>query len=337
MRDDYYKLTHPEWYQSSPGYNLWRQLLNEIQPKSSGYILEVGNQLLQAQGVDPMPKVGAMLQWAWWQWHSSNRPIFRLVEGLSSALLHTELPEKLEVLPRLPFSGFFLSIPDLFKVWNKDTGLHSLEGIYVFSDYVRPYDSAPTPLESIGFIVVGEDLNKHNVSKKEFKRRRAMGIADDALQYTHVLPNVPFLRENEKHLKGIKEAVYLALNLLLVFNSTEALSLKEVVPIPPKSPKKVKRLASRGKSTHKYFSLSLTRTHTKNADALTDWNGPTYTTVVSGHYRRVWLLSPPESAQILETKEQKGSTLHCVRKFIAPYESTRRGEKPKKNIYSVRR
>lgn len=72
--------------------------------------------------------------WALAHHVATGRRVYQILPGLAERLRHTELRGLDTSDLRLPFSTIYLLVPKAagLQVWNRDTGAHALEGIYVF-------------------------------------------------------------------------------------------------------------------------------------------------------------------------------------------------------------
>ena len=309
--------SHPEWVSRIEGFDSMNKMVSESKLESSSEIFAF---LAQAGFPELGLRMGSILHWALYLWAKAGRRIFRLEPQLAEALMNTELPnEVLDVLPDMPFESFYISAPDVFKVKNMETGIHKGEGVYLFRDFCKISEESTEMVPAIGFLSVGEDLLKN---KYELMR-------DDALVYCYAVAGKPFIRDDMKEWEGAEEAVRLGMNFLLVWNSTEALSVKENRPTAPRSQGKMKRLVRRGLSLAPWFGVSLSTHSTRVMNTMPmqpcGWTGLMHRTHIPGFYRRYWVKND-EGAQVLETKTSEvGNVLSCIRKFCAPHKAWRRG------------
>jgi hypothetical protein len=266
----------------------------------------------------------ARMSWAYTQWLRSSRPIIRLDRELVDLLLQTDLPDELEELPPIPWDGFWVEVSG-FDLLDDETGIHEAEGVFVCKDFMRLKEDVATR-DGFLLLAVGED--KRRSKDNGFFR-------DDTVHYVGIVANHP-LRDYHR---GVGDVCRIVVNLLLLWSAQNSpLQVKKNTPIPPKSPKKLKRLARQGKSLEKYWQVTVDpafQGHEK-AEKPENWEGPTHLTTVRGHYRCYWV-SDTEGAAALGTKTSStGKTLSKVRRFIAPHRAWRQGEAPSRNVYAAR-
>jgi len=276
-------------------------------------------------------RLQAILSWAMYQWETQGRVILRMDHDLATALLNTRMEDTpVETLPELPFDGFYIHCPNVFRVYNRQTGIHKGEGIYVFRDSILPYAGADKMVPALGFLAIGEDLSRQSTLP-----------GNDAVIYSFLIAGKCVDDPMLGGLEGIREAIHIAMNFLLLFNSEEALSILAVKPPVPKSPKKLKRIERRGLSTHKYFDVTLKNKkpwgeRVDRQHQPQDWDGPWHVATVPGFFRRYWYKYPPEGVHVIATKTKDNALWFCTRKFIAPHEAWRRGQARDVNTYIVR-
>jgi len=282
----------------------------------------------------------ARVTWSGIQWLRSGRPILRLNPELTETLLRTEVPtEPLDVLPELPFDGFYI-VTDKFELTDPNTGLHKGEGIYVCRDLFR--DEQGNATLGISIIAIGEDKGGGRGSGRGKGRLLSPGLMrNDAIHYYGISPgmNLRFIDEADGA-SGLQETMSIVVNMLFLWNSEDSpLELREVTPRGPKSPKKIKRLERKQHSLRKYFSIGIKPAHPRPPpQTLSEpFDGPQHPAWIRGFFRRYWVAEVPEGVQVIETKTtDKGKDLFCIRKFIPPMQAIRRGEAPEQNVYEVK-
>lgn len=272
-------------------------------------------------------EVSCRVTWAGIQWARNGRPILKINEELRNILLMTEPPEEaLDVLPNLPFEGFYIVV-DGFDLLNHETGNHQIEGIYVCRDKMRRSAASTEAVDALLLCAIGEDKG----GKSEDLLR------NDTINYCGIVAGekLHFLQD----LVGGKETIQVVLNLLFLWNSEGSpITTKTVIPArEKKSPKKLKKLA-RKHSLSKYITLGLregfiTRNEVR-ADSVQGWSGPTHITMVRGFFRRYWV-NDPKGAQVLQRKAAGEREQYLIRKFVAPHPALRRGEAPQPNVFEV--
>jgi hypothetical protein len=272
----------------------------------------------------------ARMSWAYTQWNRAERPILRIDEDLCQVLMDTDLPEELEVLPDVPWDGFYLVLPPIFDLIDDRTGAHKAEGLYLCKDLMRQDKEATTVVEGFLVVAVGDDKR---ASPNSLDR-------DDTIHYFGLVANKPIREVIRGYGHGTVEASRIVLNLLLLWGSqNNPVTMSKMTPSQPKSPKKLKRLERRGKSLQKYFQLSLKEGFLSDAvdeSEKKEWDGEMHVTLVRGHYSYYWVLDPEGAATLGERSSKTGKTLYKVRRFIAPHRAWRRGPDPARNIYSVK-
>lgn len=327
----HYKRLHPEWLVqegSLSGFDILEPLLEKCQ--NSGHVGAVLAAFFQKGGM-PREMVSPELQrlsWAALQWRRSGMPIYRMEDELQDMLINTEIPNELEVLPKMPFPCIYIAC-DKFRVWNNQTGFHESEGVYIIQDLVKRTKESKAGEEGYLFIAVGKAKESSKTIKDPTTGKMLSGeqLRDDALAWGTVIPNAN-LDVIRNSTEGFDEGLRLGLNFLLLWNSTgRHLVQTTVVPTLPMG-KKLKRFERQGKSASPFYLVTLRdRAEASRVKSeISNWSGPTHETLIAGFYRRHWL-KDPEEAQVIGTKTNaKGTVLSCVWKYISPHVALRRGE-----------
>lgn len=327
------KKTHPEILESDPKLaGLGRDVANRMAAMPLSCTGDVFRLILHANNEDmqdPNIAVSGRVLWANVQWVRSGRPILRLDDDLRDLLLKTEPPtEPLDVLPKIPFDGFYLVVDGGFQLYDQISGLHQVEGIYVCRDQMYKSHVDKTMCEALLVIAVGED--KGGVKDGLLR--------DDTLSYFGIIAGGDPEVYKHANLK-IKETLQVVLNLLLLWNSEKSpVTMKTVEPPQPKSPGKRKKLERRGMSSVKYIRIGLERDylrHDVNTDAVQGWDGPTHIAMIRGFFRRYWVVEKPETQVLGERLSATGRPLYLIRRFVAPHKALRRGEAPTPNMFEV--
>lgn len=322
------KKTHPEILEDmakihgfrgeNPYGNLPAKSSGDVYRMLSGMDAEVGD-----------INVSVRVTWGAIQWARSGKPILKMSDELRDVLLKTDVPDEVDVLPNMPFDGMYLIVDGGFDLFDKKTGDHQIEGIYVAKDRMRRSADAVDGTDGLLVMAVGEDKGGE----------RAGMLRDDTIQYFGILPNAK-LKLQEDQLAGFQETLRVVLNLLFLWNvEGSPVTMKTVTPTTPKSPAKKKKLDRRGYSTAKYIELGIKKEFTSldlNKDQVENWSGPTHISYVRGHFRKYWVTDPKDAQVIAERTSDAGKKLFCIRRFIAPHRALRRGEEPGVNIYKVR-
>jgi hypothetical protein len=272
----------------------------------------------------------ARLGWAFTQWMRADKPIIRLEQELIELLMNTSLPDELDELPPVPWDGFYVEVRG-FKLLDDSTGEHEAEGVFVCKDRMHPSKGSSSVIDALLFVAVGEDKGEDK-SKGEYLSR------DDTIHYFSVIAGKPLRETMHTYGHGVVTACRIVMNLLLLLSSqNNPLQLTRNVPVPPKSPKKLKRIKGQGRSLEKYWDVTLSpefRDHKEiDKKEVQSWDGPMHITTVRGHYSHYWVGDPGEGAVLAKKTSTTGKKLCKVRRFIAPFRAWRRGEAPKRNVY----
>jgi hypothetical protein len=280
------------------------------------------------------------VSWAYTQWMRSDKPIIRLSAQLQEFLLDIDLPDTLDELPPMPWDGFWVSLHG-FLLQDEKGESYEVDGVYLAKDTMRmrekvqPDGSRKTldePEQEPGILVIGVSKGRTGVQSLDSYQR------DDILHYFGIAPGSPLREDTQQYGMGTEEIARIAVNLLLLWSAQgNPMQLEERIPQKPKSPKKVKRLARRGKSVEKYWFVSLDPAYSTPTQSRPDdgYDGPLHLTTVRGHYRTYWVRDT-EGAAVLDTKKNAtGKTLRKVRRFIYPHKAWRRGEAPERNVYEA--
>jgi len=307
------KITHPEMMDE----------MGLIEPLSrTGAICSAHTR--EMFGHDPSRDTTAIVAWAAIQWFRAGKPIFRLEAELLQALMNTNIPEGEITVPEIPFEGFFIDLDGEWVLEDRATGDHKIDGIYVCRDLVN---GKPKIVSGLLVVAMGEDKNKSLMDR------------DDTVQY-FAMRQTQDLSKYDCSQRGFREVVAVSINLLMLMASAkESVEAEEVTPTRPKSPKKIKRAKRKGLSFSKYTVLRLSEKAKSSIRSSTDknkteWEGPTHTVIVRGHWHKYWVLDA-EGRQVFDKKTANGKSLFLIRKWIAPYPTTRRGEGGRRKIIKV--
>lgn len=227
-------------------------------------------------------------QWAMIQWIKSQKPIVVLDEYAAWSLSHRD-PPWMELPPKVHLSGVYgayVTLPPVFEVRNDESGMHAVEGLYLFEDHVYRDPSGKTKsrivrlpqpeaerqgvrLERVvGFVVVGKTKPLTDAQKKSLPKGMSPEWVDlmyeqgnDAIQWGCIGKDTNlerlFAEAKELGLDGFSEGVKLGLNLLyLLGHGSTELHQEAVVPRIPKSSAKAAKM-ERNKSTLPYMRVSL--------------------------------------------------------------------------------
>tara|TARA_R110002126_G_scaffold45447_1_gene128837 strand:- start:807 stop:1805 length:999 start_codon:yes stop_codon:yes gene_type:complete len=275
--------------------------------------------------------LSARLSWSFTQWLRADKPIIRLDRALLDVLMNTSLPDELDELPPVPWEGFYVEVEG-FKLLDDATGEHEAEGVFVCKDRMHPSKGDDSVIDALLFMAVGEDKGPENKDSPMFR--------DDTIHYFGVIAGKPLRETMHTYGHGVVAACRVVMNLLLLLSSqNNPLLLTRNVPVPPKSPKKLKRVKRQGRSLEKYWDVTLSpdwHDH-KEIDKreIQSWDGPMHITTVRGHYSHYWVTDPGEGAVLAKKASSAGKKLCKVRRFIAPFRAWRRGEAPKRNVYRL--
>ena len=89
--------------------------------------------LLERIGSDDTT-VGAQM-WAFLRWKEEGRPVYYVEKELAETLSKTEIPFSVFNLKlELPTDGMYVSLPPIFEVENRETGMHDVVGAYIVLD-----------------------------------------------------------------------------------------------------------------------------------------------------------------------------------------------------------
>ncbi len=321
------KVSHPEFIEAEAG-NIYEKL-SKTGLSSSGEIGALLEDLKVAPEDESSFEVTMRVSWSVVQWVRSGRPLLKITPELRDMLLQTEPPEEaLDVLPEIPFEGFYLLVEG-FTLWDTSSGRHQVEGIHVCKDKMRLKSTDVDGREGLMIIAVGEDKGG---GKKGLLR-------NDTLQFFGIVPDkkLDFWKDN---LEGMKETLQVVLNLLFLWNAEDSpITSKTVTPQAPKSPGKRKKLERRGYSLVKYVSLGLKKgylDHGVSKDEVANWTGETHIAVVRGFFRRYSVSEPGEAQVLKKTETSSGKTLYQIRRFIKPHKALRRGAAPQPNTYEIK-
>lgn len=260
-------------------------------------------------------------------------PVWQIDRELQQVLLNTQMP--LETLPtpmpELPFPGLYVELLDSdIVIVDPTSGEHQIEGFYVFRDE----EARLTIGEQFRRKAAGEDIVQDGdvsqsawvlVGVGKVKGKNSLGGNDDTLRYWALKEGAAplhWLRADEDADGACVAVTKMWVNLWYLW-LTRHLQEKEVRPVLPKSPKKMKRAERRNESFHRYKTLSLnglsTRAPRKGGEPSQRKPGARGRVVVPGFFRGYWVKDPKEEA-VLDTRvNQKGTKLSKVARFIAPY------------------
>lgn len=322
------KKTHPELLEDAARAQGFRggNLYADLPVQCSGDVYRMLSEMNASEGD---LNVSVRVTWGAVQWERSGRPILRMTDELRDVLIKTDVPDTVDVLPDMPFDGMYLIVDGGFELFDKTSGMHRIEGIYVAKDRLRRSDKSNESVEGILVMAIGEDKGG---SKSGMLR-------DDTIQYFGIIPNGN-LRFREAEMVGFRETLRVVLNLLFLWNvEGSPVTMTSKTPSTPKSSAKKKKLDRRGFSTAKYIELGIKREFVSRdveRSQVANWDGPTHIAYVRGHFRKYWV-SDPKGAQVLGEKDsESGKKMICIRRFIAPHRALRRGEDPGVNIYKLR-
>jgi hypothetical protein len=334
--NSYRKLTHPERFFQMKGIN---EIL--VQPMLRKHLDSSGamQELFEAMTGTSLEgfEMEAMTYWAQVQWQRSGRPMFVLEEDVAFALSKTTPPEDpLVELPQLPFDGMYVVLPPVFEIWNDQTEMHRVEGLYLTRDKVIDPDKGEV-VDGIGIIVVGETKpdDPDFVARLDPRIREYATGHNDAVQYGYVVPGFSFsnprLIESTERLPGLKEGIRLAINLLFAL-TTNVFDQKIVTPRLPKSPSKLKEL-QRKRSTLPYRvlrfdkDLRLERKPRPSGSPAGAEAGRTMAAhVVMGHWHRFYAKHPLDPsnpkdklARIVKVEGEGKAKTWTISRWVFPY------------------
>lgn len=303
---------------------------------------------LKERGIPQQPTDGVLI-YALAEWTKNGCPLYLLDAPLARALVHTTPPmETFDLLPKVPVSGMYLSLPPIFSLHNDETGLHLVEGVYLMEDDVLVWERKTggidprscqrrsneekramfedpslrlVPRRGLTFLAVGQDRRQSTTLKDAWCR-------DDALVNCHIAPGVPMDPYYHDGWAGTAEMFRLVMNLIYLWQTTHHVATR-VVPGRTFEGKdrairrEKERFAANRKSASGYTLLHLDHHEAKAAStarALTEVVSTAERArhIVAGHIRRYWVLDPGE-ARVMETKEVHGKTRHAVARWMLPY------------------
>jgi hypothetical protein len=333
--NSYRKLTHPERMYATKG---TRDAL--VQPmiragvESSGAMREALERFggMSLHGLE----METLTYWGQIQWQRSGRPLFVLDEDVAFALSKTAPPEDpLVELPQLPFDGMYVALPPVFEIWNNETDMHRVEGLYLVRDKVIDPDRGGEVVDGIAIMVIGEtkpDDPEFIARLKPEYQEYARGH-NDAVQYGYIVPGLSFsnprLIASSERMPGLKEGIRLAINLLFAL-TTNAFDQKIVTPKLPKSPSKLKEL-QRKRSTLPYRVLRFDKDlrlerKPRPSGGATETGRTMVAHVVMGHWHRFYAKHPLDPsdpkdklARVLKVEGEGKARTWTISRWVFPY------------------
>ena len=319
----------PEWTDRSNDGKIIGSLLQSARARgtdtshlSTGHFARLWEVLTPEQG--SAPHLWVAMMYSWWQWSEAGRVVLRLDEDLTRLLMSTPLPKgPIDPLPSLPWNGFYLVPAPLFSLTHKDTGAHLIEGTYISTDRSRVSQTAEAG-PTIFTLSAGDDRLKG----ADPARR------DDCLQYAALHQGHP-IRSGRDEFPGLEDALRVAVNFLLLWNSASRAELEMEKREEPSSPthlsaKKRRRWDRQnvGRSTLPYFQLGLKCRAKSHRTGTTD-SEATHEVLLGRFWRDHWMLEEnvPDGVQVVKTGRvsQTGKPMVAVNKLIEPHRAWRHG------------
>ena len=286
-------------------------------------------------------------------------PIFwELETNFAKAMLATDPPEDHGLAGfRLPYPAIWVDAPPILNVFNQETGMHKLEGFYLAEDWVpsrrrildfvgksnlqisdldeelqRQLDkmfveclkTRPTDVmeRAILVLMVGESHGPVVHQTIQAHGREFDSVwRDDALLSFWI-----FTEDAKRIVDGALEhtrsdATRLVTNLLMAIQS-DYITHENVVPVAPKSPKKLAKAARHGKSFAPYSIIKLgsRKSGGDSATRSAHTEGTGKDRIIRGHWNHYWVLqSNVESDVVLGRKIRDNKEDLCkVRRWIRP-------------------
>ena len=301
--------------------------------------------LLERIGSDDTT-VGAQM-WAFLRWKEEGRPVYYVEKELAETLSKTEIPFSVFNLKlELPTDGMYVSLPPIFEVENRETGMHDVVGAYIVLDklavrvgedgeldfhvpdvveertVVDVRDEGFRLIEGITVVGVGRAKNVFKIGGAQF--------LNDAIISAHFAAGQPITEHLKSTFGGYSSLVRTTLNLLYAMQNTRSVVQERAVPELSKKAlkrgeaKALKELEAEGRTVRPYTILSLSRTvrtvqpGTRGASSPAGTRKLTGPKFVSGHFHRYWVLDPA-GEKVHETKDGVAGTLHLVEYLLAPY------------------
>jgi len=286
-------------------------------------------------------------------------PIYwELETNFAKAMLATDPPEDHGLAGfRLPYPAIWVDAPPILNVFSHETGMHKLEGFYLTEDWVpsrrkilefvgkanlqisdfnedtqkylderfiQRLKTSPTDVmeRAILVLMVGESRGPvvHQTIRAHGKDFDAVW-RDDALLSFWV-----FTEDSGRIVDGSLEhtrleATRLVTNLLMAIQS-DYITQEKVVPVAPKSPKKLAKAARHGKSFAPYSIIKLgsRKSGGEPTNKTTHTEGTGKDRIIRGHWNHYWVLqSNAEQDVVLGRKTREDKEDLCkVRRWIRP-------------------
>lgn len=288
-----------------------------------------------------------------------QQPIYwELDPPLAAAMLATDPPENPDLRGfRLPHPAIWVGVPPIFEVWNKETGMHKVEGFYLAEDWIPSrekmfqglsrkniqlhelYDPernvvvealheaindgrAGDMLErAILVLVVGESRSKPVLNKIHVHGHPFEIVTrDDALLSFWIYTEDPE-RKQEDGPASTDVAKKTVTNFLMALQA-DYISQERVVPKKPKSPKKVARATRRGDSYSEYSVIRLGKRYSSEPTQKVgkERSGEQRDRIIRGHWAHYWVLEENTGSQVrIDVREREDrKPLFKIRKWIKP-------------------
>lgn len=97
----------------------------------------------------------------------TGKKVYEVTPGLAEKLVHTELRGLTSADVRLPFANIYITVPANtgFQVYNRQTGWHDVEGVYLTEDKIACREPKQTILNSDGTITTSDNISYTDRSK----------------------------------------------------------------------------------------------------------------------------------------------------------------------------
>lgn len=288
-----------------------------------------------------------------------DSPIYwELEEATAVALIETD-PGVMPDLRgfRLPHPAIWVGMPPLFSLWDTTTGAHAIEGFYLVEDWlphrVELFKAANISLDRLteslspdelqrvsvhlqhpkaginlyrSVLVIGVGESRNGAVRSQVKEIVGTDLValdhvgrDDTLLSFWVYPEDPGRHPMPPRDSGDADLQRLVTNLLMALQE-KYISQKVVVPVRPKSPKKVKRALRKGVTFDPFTVLRLApSTETAKTSGRRGSPSQSKGRIIRGYWNHLWVKRENVGERkMLGEREGKASRLFKVRVWIKP-------------------
>jgi hypothetical protein len=256
---------------------------------------------------------------------------------------------------RLPFPAIWVGVPPLFSLWNPDTGFHRIEGFYLVEDWLpnrmellkemgissntqlsdltetellqieaslRGPDADVRMYRSVLILGVGESRNgvvREVIASSDGSLTGVNSHRDDTLCSFWIFTEDPERDPIRTSRAGEQSLLRLATNLLMALQE-KYLTKRQVVPRPPKSPKKLKRALRRGETFDAFTILHLTPSPAKQPSrkgAHSEPGNVPKARIIAGYWNYFWVKRENIGDHWVHgEKDGKASRLFKIKKWV---------------------